>query len=311
MTRSSPASPSVEEQSRKSPAPAAAVSNHPAAAGTLWVVATPIGHMGDLSPRAAEILGAVDWVAAEDTRRTGRLLADIGARPRRFSLHEHNEASRVPRLLRLLAAGRSGAVVSDAGTPLLSDPGWRLVRAAADAGVPVAPVPGPSSIAAALSVAGLEADRFVFDGFLPAREAARRKRLAELAAEPRTVVAFEAPHRIVAALTDLAEALGADRRVALARELTKVHETVLRGSAQEVLERVAAEPEQQLGEMVLVVAGAPEPDPDAEAGAADGTLRALLEEGIAVKQAARIAARLTGARRNALYQRALELREGG
>ncbi|MBK5935670.1 16S rRNA (cytidine(1402)-2'-O)-methyltransferase [Halorhodospira halophila] len=286
------------------PAPAAPVSN---GGGTLWVVATPIGNLADLSRRAAEILGGVEWVAAEDTRRTGRLLEQYGLRARLLSLHEHNEASRLPRLLRILAAGRDVALVSDAGTPLLSDPGARLVAAAAAEGVPVSPVPGACSVTAALSVAGFGADRFVFDGFLPSRDAARRSRLQELAAEPRTAVFFEAPHRIAACLRDLVAICGGQRRVVVARELTKVHETLLRGALEAVLGQVEADSNQQRGEIVVVLEGAPA----REAGAdADDTLRALLGEGVPVKQAARVAARLTGGRRNALYQRALELARG-
>ncbi|WP_207160984.1 16S rRNA (cytidine(1402)-2'-O)-methyltransferase [Halorhodospira halophila] len=272
----------------------------------MWVVATPIGNLGDLSRRAAEILRHVEWVAAEDTRRTGRLLEQYGLRARLLSLHEHNEASRIPRLLRLLAAGRDVALVSDAGTPLLSDPGARLVAAAADAGERVSPVPGPCSVTAALSVAGFGADRFVFDGFLPARDTARRSRLEALAEEPRTVAFFEAPHRIAACLRDLVEVCGGERPVVLARELTKVHETVLRGSLEEVLRRVEVDGNQQRGEIVVVLEGVPQRGAAVDA---DSTLRALLLEGVAVKQAARVAARLTGGRRNALYQRALELAE--
>ncbi len=287
------------------PAPPAAVSND---AGVLWVVATPIGHMQDLSPRARAVLGAVDWVAAEDTRRTGRLLEQIGARPRRMSLHEHNEASRIPRLQQLLAAGRHVALVSDAGTPLLSDPGARLVAAVAAAGVAVSPVPGPCSVAAALSVAGFAADRFRFEGFLPARSESRRRRLEALAREPVTSVFFEAPHRIAACLQELAAVAGPDRQVAVARELTKVHETVLRGSVARVAKQVAADADQQRGELVVVL----EPAAQRAAGAeeADDVLRALLAE-LPTKQAARLAARITGAKRNELYQRALALGSGG
>ncbi len=289
------------DRSSEYPAPAAPLSN---GGGTLWVVATPIGNLGDVTHRAVERLAAVAWVAAEDTRRTGLLLAQHGAQARVISLHEHNEASRLPRLLRILAAGGDVALVSDAGTPLLSDPGARLVRAAADAGVAVSPLPGPSSVAAALSIAGFGADRFVFDGFLSAREAARRSRLEVLAAETRTVAFFEAPHRIVACLRDVAATCGPERPAVVARELTKRHETVLRGAVGELLARVEADADQQRGEIVVILDGA---DERAEEVDADATLQVLLGEGVPVKQAARIAARLTGGRRNALYQRALAL----
>jgi len=289
------------DKSSEYPAPVAPLSN---GGGTLWVVATPIGNLGDMTRRAVELLASVGWVAAEDTRRTGALLAQHGAQARLVSLHEHNEASRLPRLLRLLAAGRDVALVSDAGTPLLSDPGARLVRAAADAGVAISPLPGASSVAAALSIAGFAADRFVFDGFLPAREAARRSRLEALATEPRSVVFFEAPHRIAACLRDVAAACGPERPAVVARELTKRYETVLRGTVAEILARVEADADQQRGEIVVVLEGAEE---RAEEVDADAMLQALLGEGVPVKQAARVAARLTGGRRNALYQRSLAL----
>ncbi len=193
--------------------------------GRLDIVATPIGNLSDLSPRAQEVLAAADVIAAEDTRHTRALLQAIGVSRPLVSLHAHNEPSRVPELLARLAAGESVALVSDAGTPLLSDPGYGLVKEAACAGYEVRAVPGPSAITAALAVAGLPTDRFCFEGFLPPRASERRARLAELASEPRTLVFFEAPHRIEECLADLAAAFGAERRAAVARELTKAHET--------------------------------------------------------------------------------------
>jgi 16S rRNA (cytidine1402-2'-O)-methyltransferase len=198
--------------------------------GTLWVVATPIGNLEDLSPRAQRILAEVAQVVCEDTRHSGRLLAAFGIRQRLASLHEHNEARVAPGLVERLVAGESMAVISDAGTPLLSDPGYRLVRAAAAAGVTVSPVPGPSALLAALSVAGLPTDRFAFEGFLPAKAAARRARLQALAEESRTLVFFEAGNRVAALLQDAIECLGAAREAVLARELTKLHEQVYRGN---------------------------------------------------------------------------------
>src|SRR5690606_36802588 len=200
------------------------------AAGTLHVVATPIGHLADLSPRALETLRAVAAVCAEDTRHTRQLLAHFGIERPLLALHEHNEAEVADRLVARLAAGDSLALVSDAGTPLVSDPGFRLVRAAREAGIRVSPVPGPSAIVAALSVAGLPSDRFSFEGFLPAKSGARRERLAALAADARTLVFYESSHRIVESLADFRTVFGDGRRAVLARELTKLFETVLDGT---------------------------------------------------------------------------------
>lgn len=269
----------------------------------LYVVATPIGNLGDLSGRAGGVLRSVAWVAAEDTRRTRKLLAHLGARPRLRSLHRGNEARAVPLLVRSLRGGASGALVSDAGTPLVSDPGCRLVEAVLRAGLPVVPLPGPCAVAAALSVAGLDASRFVFEGFLPARPGGRRRRLAELVVETRTWVVYEAPHRIRALLGDLAEILEADRQVAWAREMTKRHEEVWRGSAG------GLEPERvpERGEFVVVVEGAGE-----STGVSDERLDAflgpLLDAGVGVKVAAGLARDCLGAAHKGAYARALAMR---
>jgi len=223
---------------------------------SLWVVATPIGNRGDISARARQVLGGVDQVLAEDTRHTGRLLDSYGIEAALLSLQEHNERQRVAGLVEQMRAGRSFALVSDAGTPLLSDPGYRLVRACGDAGLRVAPVPGPGAAMAALSVAGLASDRFRFEGFLPARRAARRKRLARLAESSDTLILFESPHRVAAALADLAELFGGDREACLCRELTKKHETVRRLALAELRDWVRDDADQRRGELVLVVAGA-------------------------------------------------------
>ena len=205
--------------------------------GVLYVVATPIGNMGDISARAREILAGASAVAAEDTRHSGRLLRELGLERPLVSLHEHNERARVAELVGRLQGGESIALVSDAGTPLVSDPGYLLVAAAVEAGITVSPVPGPSAAIAALSASGLPCDRFCFEGFLPARAAARRRRLAELAAETRTLVLYEAPHRIAECLADLSEACGAGRRACVARELTKRFETFYRGGLGELAAR--------------------------------------------------------------------------
>ena len=268
-------------------------------AGTLHVVATPIGNLGDLSPRALEVLRAVDAVCAEDTRHTRRLLAHFGIERPLLAVHEHNEDEIAARLVQRLLAGESLALVSDAGTPLVSDPGFRLVRAARAAGIRVSPVPGPCAFVAALSAAGLASDRFVFEGFLPAKAAARRERLASLASEPRTLVFYESAHRIEAALADCAAAFGAQRPAVLARELTKLFETLLDGTLGELQAKVESDADQRKGEFVLLVQGAGE---DADARIAEGRrLYAKLCEHLPPSTAAKVAAELSGAPRKALY----------
>lgn len=223
--------------------------------GGLVVVATPIGNLDDLSPRAAAALCDADLVLAEDTRHTGRLLAHVGSQVPQLSLHDHNEAERIPPLLERLAAGERIVLVSDAGTPGVSDPGFRLVRACAEAGIDVRVVPGPSAVLHALVVSGLPTDRFAFDGFLPRKGRGRTERLEALAQERRTVVLFVSPHRVDDDLAALADALGADRPAALCRELTKLHEEVWRGSLGELATRAAAGVR---GEVTVVIAGTPD-----------------------------------------------------
>ena len=273
--------------------------------GRLRVVATPIGNLGDVSARARHALESADAVVAEDTRHTMALLSALGISRPLVSLHTHNETQRVPQVLARLAAGETLALVSDAGTPLLSDPGYELVRAAADAGVPIEAIPGPCAITTALACAALPVSRFCFEGFLPARERERRAELARLASEPRTLVFFEAPHRIGAMLADLAAAFGADRRASVARELTKAHETVYRGTLGELAHRAAEDENFRRGELTVVVQGAP-----AEARAIDEALlrRAveLLVKELPPGRAAAVAAQLTGASRSAAYALALQ-----
>jgi len=268
--------------------------------GRLQVIATPIGNLADLSARAREALGGADLIAAEDTRRTQILLKSLGIAKPLVSLHEHNESQRTPELLARLAAGETIALVSDAGTPLLSDPGLELVQRAAHAGFEVHAIPGPSAITSALAVAGLPTGRFCFEGFLPVRERERRAALAALAHEPRTLVFFEAPHRILRTLADMAAEFGTERPAAVARELTKVHETVYRGTLQELLARAQAEANFQRGEITIVVHGAA-----AAAGAVDGQLLRRTVELLAPElppgRVAAIAAQLTGATRAAAY----------
>ena len=267
--------------------------------GILSVVATPIGNLGDLSSRAVEALRAASVVAAEDTRHSRPLLQHFGIATPLTALHEHNERAAVAALLGKLQAGEDVALISDAGTPLISDPGFRLVRAAREAGIEVRPVPGACAAIAALSVAGLPSDRFVFEGFLPAKAAARRERLRELASESRTLVIYESSHRIAECCVDLRDAFGAEREARLLRELTKVHETCLGATLGDIAERVATDPEQRLGECVLVVAGRGE---EVDAKLAEGQrVYALLRAELAPAQAAKLAAAISGAPRKALY----------
>jgi len=275
--------------------------------GTLFVVATPIGNLQDLSPRAAACLRDADLLLAEDTRHTRVLLEACAiVRPSGTlqSLHEHNEHERVPALVARLLAGDRIALVSDAGTPLMSDPGALLVAAAARAGVEIVALPGPCAAIAALSVAGLSTERFVFEGFPPAKQSARRAALARLALEPRTLVFYEAPHRLAATLADLAEAFGGTREASVARELTKRFESVYRGTLLDLAERCAVDSNMTRGEIVLVVAGAAVAEDDTDALAAERVLGVLLQE-LPVSQAARLAAQLTGRSRKELYERAL------
>ncbi|MGA3156562.1 MAG: 16S rRNA (cytidine(1402)-2'-O)-methyltransferase [Steroidobacteraceae bacterium] len=275
-------------------------------AGRLDVVATPIGNLADLSPRAREALAGADLIAAEDTRHTSILLASCGISRPMVSLHQHNEAGRIAPLLDALRAGSRIALVSDAGTPLLSDPGFALVRAAAQAGFEVRAIPGPSAIAAALSIAGIATDRFAFEGFLPARGSARRQALRALAAETRTLVFFEAPHRIGESLADLAAELGAGRQAAVTRELTKSHESVYRATLGELAELAKSDENLSRGEITLVVEGAAAADTGADLALLERALALLVPE-LPPARAAAIAAQLSGAARNVAYARALAL----
>lgn len=275
--------------------------------GCLYVVATPIGHRDDISERARRVLAEVAVVAAEDTRRTGRLLKHLGITAEFVSLHEHNERERIPSLIERLASGASVALVSDAGTPGISDPGYPLVVAAHDAGIPVRAIPGPSAAMAALSVAGQPTDRFAFEGFLPAKASARRTRLQVLSQETRTLILFEAGHRIEATLADLVRLFGGERPATLARELTKAYETVARRDLAGLAEWVAAAPEQRRGEVVLVIAGAPAERVAARAPGVEEALDVLLAE-LPPTRAAAVTARLTGCRRRYAYDVALRRR---
>jgi 16S rRNA (cytidine1402-2'-O)-methyltransferase len=277
--------------------------------GRLDVVATPIGNMGDLSERARETLANADLIAAEDTRRTLGLLQHLGIAKPLLSLHAHNETQRLPEVLGRLAQGARVALVSDAGTPLLSDPGFELLRAALAQGIEVRIVPGPSAITAALALSGLPVDRFCFEGFLPAAGRERRARLQALATEARTMVFFEAPHRIAASLVDLSNIFGPQRPAAVARELTKLHESIYRGTLEQLCAVCLRDPNLQRGEITLVVQGSPA----VEAGADPGLMRRALEllvPELPPGKAAAIAAQLAGGRRADAYELAMRLRGG-
>ncbi|WP_158753040.1 16S rRNA (cytidine(1402)-2'-O)-methyltransferase [Dyella sp. S184] len=268
--------------------------------GCLWVVATPIGHRDDLSARAIVTLREVAVIAAEDTRHSRPLLVHHNIDTPLIALHEHNERDAVEAIVRRLQGGDSVALISDAGTPLISDPGFRLVRAARAAGVRCIPVPGACAAIAALSVAGLPSDRFVFEGFLPPKAAARRSRLQELAGDARTVIFYESSHRVAESLADMRDVFGAEREAVLARELTKMFETVLGEPLAELAARVAADPDQQRGECVILVAGRGE---EADAKLAEGQrIFAILREELPPAKAAKMAAAITGAPRKLLYE---------
>lgn len=274
--------------------------------GTLFVVATPIGNLEDLTPRARQTLAAVDLVAAEDTRHTRRLLMTINAKPALLALHDHNEERAAMDVIAALQDGKNVALVSDAGTPLVSDPGYRLIRAAHDNHINVVPLPGASAVTAALSAAGLPTDRFCFEGFAPSKRTARRQWLEGLADEPRTIVMYESVHRIADCLTDLVDVFGPERPAFIGRELTKLHEQCVRGSLGELLAMLEDGRITTKGEFVLVIEGA-----GRETGTAIDTDRMLrlLSASLSAKEAARITSELTGEKKNALYERILEIRK--
>jgi len=275
-------------------------------AGVLYVVATPIGNLADISQRALAVLAGVDVIAAEDTRHSGRLLQQYKIGTKTVALHDHNERDRAPDVVARLAQGKSVALISDAGTPLISDPGFHLVRLAREQGFKVVPVPGASAMIAALSAAGLPSDRFVFEGFLPAKGAARKKRLESMSAETRTLIFYEAPHRLLDTLADMVAVFGENRHVVLARELTKTFETIKGDAVAKLLEWASADTDQQKGEMVLLVKGlsvTEEGAPDAEA---QRILKILLDD-LPLSQASMLAAKITGGKKKPFYQLGLIL----
>ncbi|HYQ37359.1 MAG TPA: 16S rRNA (cytidine(1402)-2'-O)-methyltransferase [Pseudomonas sp.] len=276
------------------------------APGTLYVVATPIGNLDDISARALRVLREVKLIAAEDTRHSARLLQHFGIATPLVACHEHNEREQGSRLVQRLLGGDDLALISDAGTPLISDPGYHLVRNARAAGVRVVPVPGACALIAGLSASGLASDRFVFEGFLPARATARRQRLQALVEEPRTLIFYEAPHRLLECLADLRELFGTERPAVLARELTKAFETIKGAPLGELHDWVAADANQQRGECVLLVEGWQAPEGDEALSAEALRVLDLLLAELPLKRAAALAAEITGVRKNLLYQQALE-----
>jgi 16S rRNA (cytidine1402-2'-O)-methyltransferase len=278
---------------------------HARTPGILFVVATPIGNSEDLSPRAIRILAEADRVACEDTRRTGAMLAAHQIRRPMLSYFEHNESQRTPEIIGHLRDGEKIALVTDAGTPAISDPGYRLVRAALDAGIAVRAVPGPSAAIAALSVAGIATNRFAFEGFLSPRDAARRKHLESLAHEPRTLVFYEAGRRLGDTLAAMVAAFGEHREAAVVREITKTYEETIRGNLGDLARRFAETP--ALGEITIVVAGAREGD-GIENDRSAVTIEMLQAEGVSLKQASAIVAKLTGQSRREIYQQAIKNR---
>ena len=274
--------------------------------GSLYVVATPIGNLDDMSVRALKVLREVTLIAAEDTRHSSRLMQHFGISTPLAACHEHNERDEGSRFITRLLAGDDVALISDAGTPLISDPGYHLVRQARAAGIPVVPVPGACALIAALSAAGLPSDRFIFEGFLPAKAVGRKARLEQVKEEPRTLIFYEAPHRILECLQDMEQVFGADRPALLAREITKTFETLKGLPLGELRAFVEADSNQQRGECVVLVAGWPPPEDEDVIGAEARRILDLLLEEMPLKRAAALAAEITGVRKNLLYQVALD-----
>jgi 16S rRNA (cytidine1402-2'-O)-methyltransferase len=273
--------------------------------GTLYVVGTPIGNLEDMTFRAVRILQTVDLIAAEDTRHTGKLLQHFQITTPQLSYHDHNRNSRIPELLAHLGNGKAIAIVTDAGMPGISDPGYELVLACVEAGIPVVPIPGPTAAIAALSASGLPTDKFVFEGFLPAKGGDRRDRLESVQAEAQTIILYEAPHRLRQTLQDLADVLGKDRQLVLARELTKLHEEFWRGKIEDAIAHVGEREPQ--GEYTLVVAGLPPVKPQLSEAELKAELQQIMAQGISRSQASRQLAKATSLSRRQLYQLALSL----
>lgn len=276
--------------------------------GTMYIVATPIGNLKDITLRAVEILESVNWVAAEDTRHTRPLLQNLGINQTLISLHEHNEKSRSEQLLEKLRNGENGALVSDAGTPLINDPGYYLVKLLRQSGVDVVPIPGPSAVITALSAAGLPTDRFSYEGFLPAKSTKRQAVLATLVEDVRTLVFYESPHRVIASLADFQTTFGAEREMVVARELTKKFEQFVSGTIAQVVEYFTENSDKVRGEFVFMLAGADEKEA-VELSTMDDLIITLLKQNLPVKQISEIIADYAGIKKKPIYNRVLELKE--
>ena len=272
----------------------------------LYVVATPIGNLADISERAHQVFEAVDIIAAEDTRHTKRLLNHLGINKQLIAVHDHNESQAAAVLIDRLGQGQNVALVSDAGTPLIADPGYHVLKEVVQAGFNVVPVPGACAVITALCASALPTDRFIFDGFLPPKTGARQQYFQSIQGEERTVVVYESPHRIVASLQDLQTVLGDEKEIVVARELTKTFETFLRGSISDVLSQVEADSNQQKGEFVLMIRGAPQAKKQDVSPEAIELLKVLADE-LPLKQAAALTAKATGFKKNKLYQIGLDL----
>jgi 16S rRNA (cytidine1402-2'-O)-methyltransferase len=281
---------------------------NPGSTAALYVVATPIGNLGDMVPRAVETLQTVKLIAAEDTRHSAHLLNHFGIKTPCIAYHDHSDDNRIEQILSRLQSGDSVALISDAGTPLVSDPGYRLVKTVRDKGIRVIPVPGASALIAALSASGLASDRFAFEGFLPAKQQARLTQLQQLELETRTLIFYEAPHRILETLQDLQTVFGDERHAVIAREITKTFETIHGDQLANLVNWVAADSNQQRGEIVLLVEGSSKRE-SAEIDAEQIRIMKILLEDLPVKQASAIGAKITGLKKNFLYQWALELED--
>ena len=276
--------------------------------GELYLVATPIGDMTDIAPRALGILSTVDIVAVEDKRRSSRLFSHFGIKTPMISYHDHSEEKQVKKIIGELLCGKSVALLSDAGTPLISDPGYKLVNAAKDKSIKVSPVPGPCALIAAISASGLPSDRFIFEGFLPSKSIPRVTKIQNISADSRTIIFYEAPHRILETLIDMIKVIGPSRKIVLARELTKTYETFISGTLESVLQNIEKDLNQQKGEIVIVLAGADSSEKKIETQDSKRILSVLLEE-LPLKQAVSLGSKITGTQKNIFYKLALDLKK--